>query len=168
MSTRRLQFISESEDGWTQSAEGEPAQPRAGLLLDWAQWLKLREQWPQELRAGVVFPNDADITELLPDLQRLDVVALVFPKWTDGRAYSQARLLRVRHRYTGQLRAIGQVIPDMSAQLYRTGFDAAVLRPGESAEVAQRMLDRFAAFYQGDAHEPQVRFARPATAALGS
>lgn len=168
MSTRRLQFIVEGEDGWTRAAEGEPVHPRAGLLLEWTQWLELREQWPQELRAGVVFPNDADIKELLPDLQRLDVVALVFPKWTDGRAYSQARLLRVRHRYAGQLRAVGQVIPDMSAQLYRTGFDAAVLRKGESSEVAQRMLDRFAAFYQGDVHEPRVRFARPAAAALAS
>ena len=168
MSTRRLQFITAGEDGWTTLPEGEPAQPRAALLLDWARWLELRAQWPQELRAGVVFPNDADVKELLPDLPRLDVVALVFPKWTDGRAYSQARLLRVRHRYAGQLRAVGQVIPDMSAQLYRTGFDAVVLREGESAEVAQRMLDRFAAFYQGDAHEPRVRFARPAASGLGS
>ena len=166
MSIRRLQFIGADEGGWTKVPEGEPVHPRAGLLLDWAQWLELRDQWPQGLRVGVVFPNDAEVKDLLPDLQRLDMVALVFPKWTDGRAYSQARLLRVRHRYAGQLRAIGQVIPDMSAQLYRTGFDAALLREGESAEVAQRMLDRFAAFYQGDAHEPQVRFARPATAGL--
>ena len=76
--------------------------------------------------------------ELVPHLPRLARIALRFPKWTDGRAYSQARLLRVRHRFAGELRAIGDVIPDMAAQLHRTGFDVAVLRAGESIEVAQR------------------------------
>ena len=70
MSIRRLQFIGADEGDWTKVPEGEPVHPRAGLLLDWAQWLELRDRWPQGLRVGVVFPNDADVKDLLPDLQR--------------------------------------------------------------------------------------------------
>ena len=163
MSGRALEFVTPQNDGWTRVAEDEAVTPRAQSLLTWAQWLTVRDQWPQGVSVGVVFPNDANVKELLPDLPRLALVALHYPKWTDGRAYSQARLLRVRHRYAGQLRAIGEVIPDMSAQLYRTGFDAVALRAGESIETAQRMLNRFPVFYQADVHQPRIRFAREAT-----
>ena len=163
MSTRVLAFVTPQNDDWTRVADDEAVTPRAHSLLTWAQWLAVRDQWPQGVSVGVVFPNDANVKELLPDLPRLALVALHFPKWTDGRAYSQARLLRVCHRYAGELRAIGEVIPDMSAQLYRTGFDAIALRAGESIETATRMLNRFPVFYQADAHQPRIRFAREAT-----
>lgn len=162
MSARILAFVTPQNDDWTRVADDDPVTPRAHSLLTWAQWLAVREQWPQGVSVGVVFPNDANVKELLPDLPRLALVALHFPKWTDGRAYSQARLLRVRHRYAGELRAIGEVIPDMSAQLYRTGFDAVTLRAGESIETATRMLERFPVFYQADVHQPRIRFAREA------
>ena len=74
----------------------------------------------------------------------------------------------MRHRFPGELRAIGDVIPDMAAQLHRTGFDAAVLRAGESVEVARRMLDLIPAFYQADAHEPRLRFARATASVVAS
>ncbi len=163
MTERSLQFITADSDTWARVPDDQPVAPRDRLLLTWAQWLAVRDEWPQGLTVGVVFPNDANVKELLPDLPRLALVALHYPKWTDGRAYSQARLLRVRHGYAGELRAIGEVIPDMSAQLYRTGFDAVALRAGESIETAQRMLNRFPVFYQADAHQPRIRFAREAT-----
>ncbi len=163
MTARSIEFITPANDGWNRAPEDQPVKPQARALLSWAQWLQVREQWPQGVAVGVVFPNDANVKELLPDLPRLALVALQFPKWTDGRAYSQARLLRVRHRYAGQLRAIGDVIPDMSLQLYRTGFDAIALRPGERIDTAVRMLNRFPAFYQADAYEPRLRFAREAS-----
>lgn len=143
------------------------ADARAGreTLLPWARWLALRDGWPDGRRASVALPNDLDVRDVLADLPRLARIALVFPKWTDGRAYSQARLLRVRHRYGGELRAIGQVIPDMAAQLRRTGFDHAVLRTGERIEVAERMLNLIPVFYQADADEPRLRFARAEAAA---
>jgi uncharacterized protein (DUF934 family) len=155
-----MEFLTPETDRWTVAPADQPAAHVADQLLAWDQWLELRDRWPQELRVGVVFPNHLHVSDLVPDLPRLALVALQFPKWTDGRAYSQARLLRTRHRFAGGLRAIGDVIPDMAAQLSRTGFDAMQLRAGESIEVARRMLDFFPVFYQADVHEPRLRFVR--------
>jgi uncharacterized protein (DUF934 family) len=164
MTARALHFVGADDECWKSAPLDEPVRPADHLLLSWPQWLELRDQWPQHLSAGVMFPNDGDLAQLLPDLQRLALIALPFPKWTDGRAYSLARTLRVRHRYAGELRAIGDVIPDMAAQLQRTGFDAAVLRAGESIEVATRMRDFIGEFYQADVQERRLRFARGAAA----
>jgi len=65
---------------------------------------------------------------------------LQFPKWVDGRAYTQARLLRRRYRFAGEVRAIGDVLVDMVLLLQRTGFDAAVLRRDQSLDAADRAL----------------------------
>ncbi len=155
-----LELVVAGDDPWRLVGEDRMLAPSPDRLMTWPQWLALREQWPHDMHASVAFGNDLDVRELLPDLPLLVRIALQFPKWTDGRAYSQARLLRTRHRFAGELRAIGDVIPDMAAQLYRTGFDAAVLRAGENIEVARRMLGLIPAFYQADAHEPRPRFAR--------
>jgi len=110
---------------------------------------------------GVLFPNDADIEDLVDDLPRLSVVALHFPKWTDGRAYSQARLLRSRYRFGGEVRATGEVLVDMMPLLKRTGFDAVVLRHDQSLDAAERALRFFPGHYQGDVNEHRPLFARP-------
>ena len=96
-------------------------------------------------------PNDADplaIEVCLEDIERID---LNFPKFTDGRAYSQAFLLRRRLGFKGDIRATGDVLIDQLVQMERTGFSSAVLKEGVDASDAQRQFDRFAAFYQGDA-----------------
>ena len=155
-----LEFLTPETDRWSVVPADQPISPSAHQLLGWDQWLELRDRWPQDLPVGVVFPNHLHVSDVVPDLPRLALVALQFPKWTDGRAYSQARLLRTRHRFAGGLRAIGDVIPDMAAQLSRTGFDAVQLRAGERIDVARRMLDFFPVFYQADVHEPRLRFVR--------
>ena len=73
---------------------------------------------------GVIWPNNRDVDDLVPWLDRLAVVALVFPTFRDGRAYSQARLLRERHGYKGEMRATGQVLRDQFVFMLRAGFDA--------------------------------------------
>ena len=72
---------------------------------------------------GVLWPNDRRVAELAPWLKDLSLIALVFPKFRDGRAYSQARLLRERHDYRGELRATGDVLRDQFQFLVRAGFD---------------------------------------------
>ena len=63
-------------------------------------------------KTGVIWPNNRDVDDLVPYLDRLAMVALVFPSFRDGRAYTQARLLRERHGFRGELRATGQVLRD--------------------------------------------------------
>lgn len=133
-------------------------------LLSLAQWQAARAQGPTgRPLAGVILANDQDVEDLRPDLAHLDVIALQFPKWTDGRAYSQARLLRTRLGFGGEIRATGEVLVDMLPLLQRTGFDAVQLRADQRLHSAERALRFFAHHYQGDAVEPQPPFARPAS-----
>ena len=104
--------------------------------------------------------NDAD--PLDADLDGVTRVDLHFPKFTDGRAYSQARLLRQRRQYTGEIRATGDVLIDQLVHMARCGFDVAVLKGGVDAADAQRQFDRFEGFYQGDAVQPEPHFAKAA------
>ena len=104
--------------------------------------------------------NDADPMDA--DLDGITRVDLNFPKFTDGRAYSQARLLRQRRQFTGEIRATGDVLIDQLVHMARCGFDVAVLKEGVDAADAQRQFDRFEGFYQGDAVQPEPHFAKAA------
>ena len=95
------------------------------------------------------FRNDENPLEA--DLDGITRVDLHFPKFSDGRAFTQAVMLRKRAGYTGEIRATGDVLVDQLQQMKRTGFDAAVLREDQDIEVAQRQLNRFDGFYQTDA-----------------
>ena len=104
--------------------------------------------------------NDVDPRTL--DLSGITRIDLQFPAFTDGRAYSQAFLLRRRLRFAGELRATGDVLIDQLVQMQRTGIDVAVLAEGVDASAAQRQLDRYAGFYQGSAVDTQPLFAKVA------
>jgi uncharacterized protein (DUF934 family) len=136
--------------------------PGPNLLLTLYQWHSARSQWPDGLPVGLKLENDADVNEIAADLPRLAMIALQFPKWTDGRAYSQAHLLRTRHRFAGEVRAIGDVLVDMLPLLQRTGFDAVVMRADQSRDAAERALHFFPGHYQGDTQDPLPLFAKPA------
>jgi uncharacterized protein (DUF934 family) len=110
---------------------------------------------------ALTLANDADVQALADEIAKADAVALQFPKWVDGRAYSQATLLRRRLGFKGEIRAVGEVLVDMLPLLQRTGFDAVQLRADQSVEAAQRALGFFEeGHYQGDARETQPWFAR--------
>jgi len=97
---------------------------------------------------GVIWPNNRDLDDLLPWLSRVAAVALVFPSFRDGRAYSQARLLRERHQYHGELRAIGQVLRDQFVFMLRAGFDTFEVKKQSDAEVFAATAKRYSVFYQ--------------------
>ena len=112
-------------------------------------------------KAGTLeLANDVDPRTL--DLTGVTRIDLQFPAFTDGRAYSQAFLLRRRLHFAGELRATGDVLIDQLVQMQRTGFDVAVLAEGVDASAAQRQLDRYAGFYQGSAVDTQPLFAKVA------
>ena len=99
-------------------------------------------------KVGVIWPNNRDIAELVPYLGKLATVALVFPTFRDGRAYSQARLLRERYNYRGDLRATGQVLRDQFVFMLRAGFDAFEVKKQADAEAFMQTAKRYSVFYQ--------------------
>ena len=104
--------------------------------------------------------NDAELTDIVASgaLQGVERIELHFPKFTDGRAFSQAVLLRRRFGFAGDIRATGDVLIDQLVQIERTGFSSAVLREGVDAADAQRQFERFGGFYQADAVHTQPHF----------
>ena len=98
----------------------------------------------------LVLDNTADVSAIADEVRRHASVTLQFPKWTDGRAYSQAVLLRGRLAYAGTVAASGQVLTDMLPLLRRCGFDAVRLRADQNPQTARRTLGFDAQPYQGD------------------
>jgi len=123
--------------------EGVPViMPAARFLADGAEILQ------REAPVGVLWPNNRKVAELAPYLDRLAVVALVFPSFKDGRAYSQARLLRERYGYTGELRATGQILRDQFVFLVRAGFDVLDVAKANDVDAFASVLARYTVFYQ--------------------
>lgn len=109
--------------------------------------------------------NTQDVLALADTLARTPQVLLQFPKWTDGRAYSQARLLRSRLRYGGEIWAGGDVLLDMLPLLQRCGFDGARLAAGQDAAAASEAISHFSGFgalYQADLVSKLPHYAQPA------
>jgi uncharacterized protein (DUF934 family) len=123
--------------------DGVPVLLPATRLIADARELVLRQS-----PTGVIWPNDRRVSELAPYLDWLAVVTLVFPTFKDGRAYSQARLIRERYQFRGELRATGQVLRDQALFLQRAGFDAfEVTKPNEAAPFIEA-VNRYSVFYQ--------------------
>ena len=99
-------------------------------------------------KLGVIWPNNRDVDDLVPYLDRLAVVALVFPTFRDGRAYSQARLLRERYNYHGELRTTGQVLRDQFVFMLRAWFDAFEVKKDSDAAAFANTVKRYSVFYQ--------------------
>jgi uncharacterized protein (DUF934 family) len=161
-----MKFIDPHKDRWhVLGGEDGPAaciNPVPYMLLSVEQWHAFRAQWPTGMPVGVFLGNDVEVKEIASDLPRLSLVVLNFPKWVDGRAYSQAHTLRARYRFEGEVRATGEVLVDMLLLLKRTGFDAAALRADQSLDAAHKALTFFPGHYQGDVADPLPLFAKPA------
>jgi uncharacterized protein (DUF934 family) len=103
--------------------------------------------------------NDVAVESLSAELASADAVELHFPKFSDGRAFSQATQLRRRLGFTGDIRATGDVLIDQVLQMQRTGFSSAVLREDQSEAHAHKLLAHYSGFYQGDAQKATPHFA---------
>lgn len=113
----------------------------------------------REAPTGVLWPNDRRVAELAPHLDQLSLVALVFPKFKDGRAYSQARQLRERYGFRGELRATGEILRDQFLFLDRAGFDAFEVKKETDAQAFAEASNRYSVFYQptGDGRPTALR-----------
>jgi uncharacterized protein (DUF934 family) len=138
-----------TDDTFVHVADDAEIPGDGAILISAARFLENAEALSQRAeRTGVIWPNGRDVDDLVPDLGRLAAVALVFPTFRDGRAYSQARLLRERYGYRGELRATGQVLRDQFLFMLRAGFDAFEVKKPADAEAFANTVKRYSVFYQ--------------------
>lgn len=112
-------------DRWQRVGEGEDLPDGGPILLSRARWEEERvrnslDDW----EIGVELKPDEPVEDLVPDLDRIAMVALAFPVFSDGRAFSSARLLRERHGYSGEVRATGDILLDQIPFMLRCGFSS--------------------------------------------
>jgi uncharacterized protein (DUF934 family) len=138
-----------TDDVFVHVADGAALPDDGAVLVSAARFLENPAAiLDRKARAGVIWPNNRDVDDLVPHLDRLAVVALVFPTFRDGRAYSQARLLRERFSYRGELRATGQVLRDQFVFMLRAGFDSFEVKKQSDAEAFAQTVKRYSVFYQ--------------------
>jgi uncharacterized protein (DUF934 family) len=136
-------------DAFVHVADDAEIPADGAVLISAARFLADAEALSRRLgKLGVIWPNNRDLDDLVPYLDRLAVVALVFPTFRDGRAYSQARLLRERYNYRGELRATGQVLRDQFVFMLRAGFDAFEAKKESDALAFATTAKRYSVFYQ--------------------
>jgi uncharacterized protein (DUF934 family) len=138
-----------TDDAFVHVADDAPLPGDGAILISAKRFLEDPEAISRRLgKTGVIWPNNRDVDDLVPYLDRLAAVALVFPSFRDGRAYSQARLLRERFVYRGELRATGQVLRDQFVFMLRAGFDAFEVKKAGDADAFAQTTKRYSVFYQ--------------------
>jgi uncharacterized protein (DUF934 family) len=145
------------EDDWTLAVDALAQRTAGKLIVPLARWRAEHAALLASAAAvGVLLPNTEDIEAVYPLVADRPLIALQFPTFTDGRALTQAVLLRNRLGYTGELRALGDVVRDLAFWLARCGFDALVPRPDQDLHACRQALDEIRVAYQpaADAHAP--------------
>lgn len=148
-----------AEDPFIVAGDDQPIPP-GDLIISLARFQAEGEGLLSEGRAvGVRLESDEAIEALAYDLPRLAVVALAFPKFGDGRAYTSAKILRERYDYKGEIRAVGDVLREQAGFMVRVGFDAFEPADGSTVEDLQRAVHRFRHVYQRSADRRAPAFA---------
>jgi uncharacterized protein (DUF934 family) len=138
-----------ADDSFVHLADDAALPARGDILVSAARLLRDPDALLRHAaKVGVIWPNSRDVDDLVPTLDRIAAVALVFPTFRDGRAYSQARLLRERFFWRGELRATGQVLRDQFVFMLRAGFDAFDVKKQSDAEAFAETVKRYSVFYQ--------------------
>ncbi|OMH33766.1 DUF934 domain-containing protein [Motiliproteus sp. MSK22-1] len=152
-------------DSWTsllgdESAGGEEVlsvdQLSGDLLVSWEQWQKNRPALlSHDGRVGVKIDNDFELGDLIEDLDKLSLIALEFPVFSDGRAFSQARLLRQRYGYQGEIRAVGDVTWDRLRFMHRCGINAYEIAEDRYSDEMLEAFQEITVQLQGAADDPR-------------
>lgn len=155
-----------SDETWLSldGAIGRSQQEDAGVtgyLVELRAWIEgAHRQGALGRRIGVLLRNTDDPDALAPWLDRLTLIAVEFPRFTDGRGYSIGRLLRARLGFRGELRAVGDIMRDQIYYLMRVGFDAFELRADQDGEAAHAALRDFSVSYQASSDQALPHFRR--------
>lgn len=160
-----------SEDSWVRIGDDDPAPAGGDIIVSIERWQAEREQLAaHQGRLGIWLRPDQPPRLIADDLSQFDLVALDFPSFKDGRAYSHARVLRRRYGFRGEVRATGEVLRDQWLFMVRCGFDAFELADGggDPAHIWREAMKELTVFYQAasDGRRPawQLRHAARAAA----
>ena len=159
---RHRQVIADNWRLLETAADGSAAMPASvAVLVPLATWLAQRDALvARGGQLGVWLDSHEDPASIAGDFASLNLIAVNFPHFTDGRGYSIARLLRERHGWRGELRAIGDVLRDQLFYLARCGFDSFNLRDGQDPHAALAAFGDFSEGYQASIERPQPLFRR--------
>jgi uncharacterized protein (DUF934 family) len=153
------------DDPYEHVADGGEIPAEGAVLVDLAVWQANRDGLvTRGTPLGVRLHSDQSPELIADDLDHLDLVALEFPVFRDGRAYSYARILRERYRFEGELRAVGEVLMEQLHFMLRTGFNAFEIRDSNPLTAYRTALADFSVWYQptgdGRATAMQLRHRR--------
>lgn len=150
-------------DNWRIWAEGDSELPTDASCWLWplSIWNAHEALLTARGASGLWLATDADLDTISADvLAQLELIGINFTTFSDGRGLSLARLLRSRFSYEGELRAFGDLLPDVLEYMYRCGFDSFILRRGGDFAAAKAILQMQEYYYQTSEVEPQPLFLR--------
>ena len=148
-----------ADDIWAFVEDGHELSPGGCITVSLGRFLSEHDQLLHRNRSiGVRLSVSDDPKLLAPYLENIHLIELQFPKYTDGRAFSQAQLLRQRYAYKGEIRAIGQVLRDQLRLMIRSGFDAMMIDEADVEAVYEFSAHEFSQFYQTGADAQETIF----------
>ena len=148
-----------SPDLWLTLDDEQDVPEGSQVIVSLGRWQEQRETLLQNAKAvGVSLDNTQSLDDMEADsFAGVALIALNFPAFTDGRAYSQARLLRERQQFKGTVRACGEVLHDQLFYMLRCGFDSFEMPAGLDAQQAKKFLHTFSVAYQPTSSGPQLK-----------
>lgn len=143
------------DDHWQHLDDTDALPGQGDVTVSWQRWIEERDRLlARDGRVGVRINGDVPVDELPGGVDQLELVVLEFPAFKDGRCYSHARLLRSRHGYRGEIRAVGDVLRDQLAYMERVGINAFEIREDRDPEDALKAFTEFSVDYQGMSDRP--------------
>jgi uncharacterized protein (DUF934 family) len=143
-------------DGWLEIDGEQPLPSAEAVIVPLPRWKQDRILLlGRNIRLGVRLASDEAAEDIADDLARIDLIAIEFPKFTDGRGFSTARILRERYGFTGEIRAVGNVLRDQLRFMARCGFDAVQLASDTAEQDWRHAQAEISIQYQADP-EPLV------------
>lgn len=134
---------------WCRIEDDAPLPLAGPVIVSVRRWREAQAKLAQRnAPLGLWLSSDDSLDKIGDALERVDLIALEFPAFTDGRPYSTARLLRERYHFVGELRAVGQILRDQAQFMLRCGFDSFELAPGADVEDWLAGLSEIAVHYQ--------------------
>jgi len=150
-----------ASDDWTSLPDDAEIPTSGRVIFSLKRWQEVRDALKTgDVVAGVRIPNTADVVALWDQLKDRPLIAVEFPAFGDGRAFSQARVLRERLGFKGEIRAVGDVVRDHLFFMNRVGIDTLVPRADQDLQVCLTAFRDFTVPYQGSADQPISVFQR--------